>query len=128
MIISASYKTDIPAFYSRWFQNRIHAGFCKIVNPYNNDVYDISLRKTDVQAFVFWSRNYHAFLELGLLDQLHMPFICHMTITNYPRELDQATIPAEKAVQQVETLSKRYGVRSIVWRYDPIVVGGGSFK
>ena len=35
MIISASYKTDIPTFYGEWFMNRLRAGYCKMVNPYN---------------------------------------------------------------------------------------------
>ncbi len=31
MIISASYKTDIPAFYGEWFINRLRAGHCRMV-------------------------------------------------------------------------------------------------
>jgi len=33
MIISASRRTDIPAFYSDWFINRIQTGYCNVVNP-----------------------------------------------------------------------------------------------
>jgi hypothetical protein len=33
MIISASYRTDIPAFFGEWFMNRLRAGICKVVNP-----------------------------------------------------------------------------------------------
>ena len=29
MIVSASYRTDIPAFYGRWFLNRLDAGWCE---------------------------------------------------------------------------------------------------
>ncbi|MBN2461107.1 MAG: DUF1848 family protein, partial [Candidatus Cloacimonetes bacterium] len=35
MIISVSRRTDIPAFYSQWFLNRIRAGSVKVRNPYN---------------------------------------------------------------------------------------------
>lgn len=35
MIISASRRTDIPAFYAQWFINRVRAGFCAVPNPYN---------------------------------------------------------------------------------------------
>ncbi len=121
MIISASYKTDIPAFYSDWFQKRLAAGFCKMVNPYNNHVYDVSLRREDVQGYVFWSRNYQPFLDKEILQTLENPFICHLTITGYPRELDQATIPWQTAIDQAGKLSQAFGQDSVVWRYDPIV-------
>jgi len=35
MIISASRRTDIPAFYAEWFMNRLEAGYCLVPNPLN---------------------------------------------------------------------------------------------
>ena len=35
MILSVSRRTDIPAFYSDWFFNRIKAGFVDVRNPMN---------------------------------------------------------------------------------------------
>jgi hypothetical protein len=35
MIVSASHRTDMPAFYADWFVNRIRAGYCVIPNPFN---------------------------------------------------------------------------------------------
>ncbi len=44
MIISASRRTDIPAFYAEWFMQRIRAGYCTVPNPFNrNQVSTISL-------------------------------------------------------------------------------------
>jgi hypothetical protein len=64
MIISASYKTDIPAFYGDWFINRLRAGYCRMVNPYNrNQIVRISLRREDVDGFVFWTKNIGPFLD-----------------------------------------------------------------
>ncbi len=57
MIISASRRTDIPAFYAAWFINRIRAGFCHWSNPYSGQVYRVSLQPADVTALVFWTRN-----------------------------------------------------------------------
>lgn len=122
MIISASYKTDIPAFYARWFVNRLRAGFCQTLNPYNQNVQTISLSPVDVQAYVFWSRNYQPFLDMGVLEGLGKPFVCQMTILNHPRWLETSTIASHKAVDQVRQLSARYGPKAVVWRYDPIVV------
>jgi hypothetical protein len=60
MIISASYKTDIPTFYGEWFMNRLHAGFCKMVNPYGGQIYTIDLSPEQVDGFVFWTKKYWA--------------------------------------------------------------------
>lgn len=58
MIISASRRTDIPAFYSDWFMNRIRAGFFHRVNPFNaNQVSAFSLKPEHVDAICFWTKN-----------------------------------------------------------------------
>ncbi len=61
MIISASYKTDIPAFYGEWFVNRLRAGYCKMLNPYNRKVIRVSLLRRDVDGIVFWTKNVRLF-------------------------------------------------------------------
>ena len=35
MVISVSRRTDIPAFYTEWFLNRIKAGYVDVINPFN---------------------------------------------------------------------------------------------
>ncbi|MGO9416155.1 MAG: DUF1848 family protein, partial [Syntrophobacteraceae bacterium] len=58
MIVSASRRTDIPAFYSKWFLNRVRRGWCLVPNPFNrNQVSRVILSPEEVDAFVFWSRN-----------------------------------------------------------------------
>jgi hypothetical protein len=58
MIISASRRTDIPAFYSEWFMNRLRKGHCLVPNPFNpRHVARISLVPESVDAIVFWSKN-----------------------------------------------------------------------
>lgn len=47
-IISASRRTDIPAFYSNWLINRIQEGFCHWINPFGGQVYRVSLEPSDV--------------------------------------------------------------------------------
>ena len=58
MIISASRRTDIPAFYGEWFMRRLKDGFVVIPNPFNTHRFSIqSLSPNDVEAIVFWSKN-----------------------------------------------------------------------
>ena len=35
MIIQTGQRTDIPAFYSDWFANRLREGYVLVRNPYN---------------------------------------------------------------------------------------------
>jgi hypothetical protein len=73
MIISASRRTDIPAFYSSWFLNRIRVGFCT-VNPFNLQISHVSLRPEDIDIIVFWTRNPLPLLpNLSELDQRGFP-------------------------------------------------------
>ena len=122
MIISASYRTDIPAFYSAWFRQRLAAGYAMVRNPYGGPDYRVSLVPDDVAAFVFWTRNANPFLPV-LADIAHnrTPFCLQVTITGYPTLLETSTIAADNAIAQVRALSVLYGQEAVVWRYDPIL-------
>lgn len=123
MIISASYKTDIPAFYGRWFMNRLAAGFCRMINPYNRQVLNVSLRREETDGFVFWTKNLGPFLpHLQTLRELGYPFVIQYTITGYPRELEYAVVPWERSCEHAEEAVSLGGPRAVVWRYDPILL------
>jgi hypothetical protein len=122
VIISASYKTDIPAFYGDWFMNRLDAGYCEMVNPYGGQVCRVSLERDDVDGFVFWTKNLGPFLDK--LDEVHRrgyPFVVQYSINGYPRALEYSVVEAERSVEHLRQIADRYGPRVAVWRYDPIV-------
>ncbi|MGC9516015.1 DUF1848 family protein [Methanocrinis sp.] len=123
MIISASYKTDIPAFYGEWFEKRLEAGYCKVANPYNRrQVRRVSLAREDVDGFVFWTRNLGPFLgRLERVRDFGRPFTVQQTITGYPRELEPSVVDARRSVRHLRAVAERYGPRAAVWRYDPIL-------
>ncbi len=122
MIVSASYRTDIPAFYARWFLGRLAAGSARVANPYGGGTYAVSLRAGDVDGFVFWTRNIRPLLPE--LDRVRAvaPFAVQFTVTGYPRSLESSVIAPEDAVDQLRELRRRFGARAAVWRYDPIVM------
>ena len=123
MIISASYKTDIPAFYGTWFRNRLSAGYARVVNPYGGKPFTVPLDPQAAEAFVFWTRNAGPFLDtLNLLAEQGRPFMVQVTATGYPRVLERSVIDIERAVAQIRELSRSFGVRSVVWRYDPVLI------
>ena len=124
MIISASYKTDIPAFYGEWFRNRLRAGFCRMVNPYNKKQHLlISLRSTDVDGFIFWTKNLSPFVEnLEEVHQMGFPFVVQHTINGYPRSLESRVVDSDRSLRNFCQASEKYGTEAMVWRYDPIIL------
>lgn len=122
MIISASYKTDIPAFYGQWMMNRLRAGFCCMINPYNRKQIRVSLRAEDVEGIVFWTKNLRPFLRhLPEVRRMGFPFVVQYTINGYPRELESAVIDADGAAIDFRRVAEEYGPDTCVWRYDTIV-------
>lgn len=123
MIISASSRTDIPAFYGDWFQNRLDAGYCLAVNAFNGRTYRIGLRREDVEGFFFWTKNLGPFLpKLNILQERDFPFVIHYTINGYPQCLEPSIPPAETTVAHLRCVAQSYGIQVGIWRYDPILI------
>ena len=123
MIISASRRTDIPAFYAQWMINRIKVGYCTVPNPFNRrQVSRISLRPEDVDVIVFWTRNPAPLLPHLAEIQQHIPnFYFQFTILGYPRKIDPNSPSVTAAVAAFKELSDRIGPGRVIWRYDPLV-------
>lgn len=123
MIISASRRTDIPAFYAQWFINRIRAGYCGVPNPFNSQqVAYISLAPQDVDVIVFWTRNPRPlFPYLEELDHLGYRYYFQFTLLNYPRQIEKHTPPTAASIRTLRELAERIGAERVIWRYDPIV-------
>ena len=90
MIISASRRTDIAAFYSTWFMNRVRAGFCTVPNPMNRkQVSRISLAPEDVDAIVFWTRDPRPLMHhLTELEDRGLHHYFQFSLLGYPRLID----------------------------------------
>jgi hypothetical protein len=126
MIISASRRTDIPAFYAEWMVHRLREGYCTVPNPCNrNQVSSISLRPEDVDVIVFWTRNPLPLLPyLEELDSRGYRYYFQYTILGYPREIERHAPPLATAIETFRELSERLGSGRVIWRYDPIVFTG----
>ncbi len=122
MILSVSRRTDIPAFYSKWFYNRLRAGFVDVVNPFNRkQVSRISLRPEDVDCLVFWTKD--AAPMLSDLEKLaEYKFYFQFTVTPYGRDVEPGLRPKEEILHTFQELSARLGKERVVWRYDPILL------
>ncbi|HEY1686694.1 MAG TPA: DUF1848 domain-containing protein [Tepidisphaeraceae bacterium] len=122
VIISASYKTDIPAFYGQWFTNRLRAGYCLMRQPFNHRTIRVSLLPEDIDGFVFWTKNLGPFFKfLPDIRSINRPFIVQYTINAYPRQLEASVISPNQSIEHVRRLAVEFGPRVCVWRYDPIL-------
>jgi hypothetical protein len=124
MIISASRRTDIPAFYSEWLINRIRAGFCTVPNPFNsNAISVVALRPEDVSCFVFCTRNPRPLMRhLPEVDALGHRYYFQFTLVANPRAIDPHSPPRAAAINTFRKLADRVGSGRMVWRYDPITL------
>ncbi len=122
MIISASRRTDIPAFYSDWFYNRIKEGFVYVRNPINkNHISKVSLLPEHVDCFVFWTKNPKPFIE-RLSELSAYKFYFQFTLNSYSTDLEPNVPKKQEIIETFIELSKRIGKEKIIWRYDPILL------
>ena len=98
MIISASRRTDIPAFYSQWFFNRIKEGYVLVPNPYHPKMISrISLSPAVVDCFVFWTKNPAPMLnQLDKLQDYNYYF--QFTLNPYGEKLENRLPSIDKRI------------------------------
>jgi len=123
MIISASRRTDIPAFHATWFTQQIRAGYCLVPNPFNpSQITQVSLTPPDVDVIVFWTRHPRPlFPYLDELNQRGYSYYFQYTLLNNPRQIDPKTPAVEAAINTFCQLAEQIGPERVIWRYDPIV-------
>lgn len=122
-IISASRRTDIPAYYADWFMRQVECGYVTYPNPMSFKPVRLSLRPEDVLFIVFWTRNPHPLEKhLGRLEELYQrAYYFHFTINGMPKTLETNNPPLEFAISTFLRFAERYPGQ-VFWRYDPIVL------
>lgn len=124
MIIHTGNRTDIPAFYSKWFINRLKEGYVLVRNPYNeNSVTRFTLNPEIVDLIVFCTKNPAPLLpepdELKAYRQYWF-----VTITPYGRDIEPAVPEKGKILDSFRRLADEVGSGNTAWRYDPILLNG----
>lgn len=124
MIISASRRTDIPAFYSEWFFRRLNEGCVLIPNPRNpRRLGRVNLSPDNVDCIVFWSKNPRPMIDRWeQLDAMGYPFYVQFTLTPYGKDIERNLPSKEQLIRDFIQLSEKIGAQRLVWRYDPIFI------
>jgi len=122
LILSASRRTDIPAFFSDWFFNRIKAGNVCVRNPMNaHQVSRINISPDVTDCIVFWTKNPIPMMDrLDELDKYTYYF--QYTINAYSADTEPFVPPLEKRIAAFRRLSEKIGSERVIWRYDPIIL------
>jgi len=124
MIISASRRTDIPAFYGKWFGKRLEQGYVLVRNPMNRrQVSRIELAPDQVDCIVFWTKNPEPFFPmLPVLDALGYRYCFFYTLTPYGADIEPTVPGRDTAMATFLRLSDRLGPERVIWRYDPVLI------
>lgn len=124
MIIQTGMRTDIPAFYSEWFLNRLREGYVLARNPYEPSmVTRYRLDPEVVDLIGFCTKNPAPMLphmdDLRLYGQYWF-----VTITPYGTDIEPNVPPKEQVIEDFKRLSDVVGPDAVGWRYDPIFLTG----
>jgi DNA repair photolyase len=122
IIISASRRTDIPAYYSDWLLNRINEKFVLVQNPFNaRQIRGIKLSPADLDCIVFWSKNPDPMInKLNALKDYAYYF--QFTLNTYSSDVETNLPSKIKLIETFIKLSDKIGPEKVIWRYDPILL------
>lgn len=122
VIVSASRRTDIPAFYAEWLVERLRAGYVRWVNPFSGTPQYVSFART--RAVVFWTKNPRPMLpHLAELDRRGIGYYFQFTLNDYEtEELEPGVPPLRERIETFEGLARRVGKERVIWRYDPLLL------
>lgn len=122
VIISASRSTDIPAYFSKWFINRLEKGYCVWYNPFNQKPSYVSFAKTKV--VVFWTKNPAPMIPyLPELDKRGIHYYFQVTLNDYEKENFEPNVPKlEERIATFKQLSDLIGHDHVIWRFDPLII------
>ena len=117
MILNVSGRTDIVAFYSKWFMNRYKEGFVDVRNPFNPKVIS-RIYFEDVDLILFCTKN--PLPIINDLKKIKKPIIFHVTLTPYKNDIEPNVPSKTEIINAIKKLSEIVGIDNLVVRYDPI--------
>jgi hypothetical protein len=125
VIVSASRRTDIPAFHADWFIERLRAGHVKWMNPFSGRPQYVSFART--RAVVFWTKNPRPIRpHLTELERRGIGYYFQFTLNDYEAEgLEPGVPPLLERIATFRELARTIGKAKVVWRFDPLLLAEG---
>ena len=119
MILNVSGRTDIVAFYSKWFLNRLKEGYVDVRNPFNPNLVS-RINFEDVDLILFCTKKPIPIIDK--LDDIKIPYIFHVTITPYKKDIEPNLPSKSDIIEAVKKISTTIGIENVYVRYDPIFI------
>lgn len=117
MILNVSGRTDIVAFYSKWFINRYNEGFVDVRNPINPKLVS-RIYFNDVDLIVFCTKNPHPIIDF--LPNIKKTILFHITLTSYKKDIEPNVLLKKVILEDIKKISNIIGKENVFVRYDPI--------
>ncbi len=119
MILNVSGRTDIVAFYTPWFINRIKEGYVDVRNPfYKKNISRIYF--SDVDLIFFCTKNPKPIIPH--LKEIPNKLYFHVTLTPYKEDIEPNVGNKKEIIKSIKELSKIIGKENLVIRYDPVFI------
>ena len=119
MILNVSSRTDIVAFYTKWFINRYKEGYVDVRNPfYSKNISRIYFK--DVDAIVFCTKN--PIPIITQLKEIDKPIIFQVSITPYKEDIEPNVPNKKHVISSIKQISNIIGTDNVIIRYDPIFI------
>ncbi len=117
MILNISGRTDIIAFYTEWFINRLNEGYVDVRNPFYEKMVS-RIYFEDVDLFMFCTKNPMPIIPY--LSKIKKPILFHITLTPYHHEIEVNVKNKREILSSIKKISKIIGIENVYVRYDPI--------
>ena len=115
MIISASRRTDLPAFFPEWTIKEI-VSLCKAEQE------SLFPSQTPKHGVVFWTKNPEPIIPyLHILDKKNIVYYFQYTLNDYPKEIEPNIPTLENRIKSYRHLGETIGFDKIHIRFDPIL-------
>ena len=119
MILNVSGRTDIVAFYTPWFINRLKEGYVDVKNPFNPKLIS-RINFANVDAIIFCTKN--PLPILPHLEKIEKPILFHITLTPYLKDIEPNLPPKKEVIEGIKKVSQIVGKDNTYVRYDPIFI------
>ena len=119
MILMVSGRTDIVAFYTKWFMNRYNDGYVDVRNPFNSKLVS-RINFDNVDLIMFCTKN--PIPIILYLKEIKKPILFHVTLTAYNNDIEPNVPNKKKIIEAIKEISKIIGNDNIYIRYDPILI------
>ena len=117
MILFASGRTDIVAFYTKWFINRYREGYVDVRNPFYNSLVS-RIYFEDVDLLYFCTKN--PLPIIPYLKEFDKPILFNVTITPYKNDVEVNVPNKSLIIEGVKKIAEIIGKENVYVRYDPI--------